>query len=277
MADELTIRLSFFIGVLLIMAIWEILSPRRHLHISKLLRWGSNLGIVVINTAILRIVLPGAAVAMAVLAEGKHWGLLNQISLPTWLAVTFSVVALDFIIYWQHVIFHLVPWLWKLHLVHHADLDFDVTTGLRFHPIEILLSMVIKMVAVIILGTPAIAVIIFEVLLNATSMFEHSNIYLPEQIDRLLRRFMVTPDMHRVHHSVIPQETNSNFGFNLAWWDYLFKTYREQPSLGHDKMAIGLPQFQYRQVEYLHWMLILPFVNSKKPADRDIQSGTSIK
>jgi sterol desaturase/sphingolipid hydroxylase (fatty acid hydroxylase superfamily) len=270
MANELTIRLSFFIGVLLIMAIWEIVAPRRHPLISKRLRWASNLGIVVINTALLKLAQPLAAVGTAVLAEEKHWGLLNQISLPTWLAVMFSVVALDLIIYWQHVIFHLVPWLWKLHLVHHADLDFDVTTGLRFHPIEILLSMAIKMVAVIVLGTPAIAVIIFEVLLNATSMFEHSNIYLPERIDRLWRRFLVTPDMHRVHHSVIPEETNSNFGFNLALWDYLFGTYRDRPSLGHDKMVIGLPQFQYRQVEYLHWMLILPFVNNKKPVDGDI-------
>jgi sterol desaturase/sphingolipid hydroxylase (fatty acid hydroxylase superfamily) len=264
MSNESIVRLGFFIGVLLIMAIWEAVAPRRQLNISKLLRWANNLGIVALNTILLRKVLPVAAVSMAVVATEKHWGLLNQIALPAWLAVIFSVVALDFIIYCQHIIFHLVPWLWRLHLVHHADLDFDVTTGLRFHPIEILLSMAIKIAAVIALGIPVLAVIIFEVLLNATSMFEHSNVYLPENFDRWWRRFIVTPDMHRVHHSIVPQETNSNFGFNLSWWDYLFGTYREQPSSGHEQMIIGLSQWQDRQVGYLHWMLILPFLKSEK-------------
>ena len=188
---------------------------------------------------------------------------LHAVSVPGWLAVLASVVLLDLAIYFQHVMFHAVPAFWRLHMVHHADLDFDVTTGLRFHTIEILLSFGIKAAVILLLGAPAVAVLVFEVLLNATSIFNHSNARLPLALDRLLRLFIVTPDMHRVHHSVIVRETNSNFGFNLPWWDWLFGTYRDQPAEGHDGMTIGLQQFRDQsRVERLHWMLLLPFWNN---------------
>jgi sterol desaturase/sphingolipid hydroxylase (fatty acid hydroxylase superfamily) len=264
MSDESTIRLSVFGGVFLILAVLEAIAPRRQLTVSKPIRWLSNLGIVVLSTVLLRVILPLTAVQMAILAQSWHWGLFNLVSIPFWLSVFLSVVILDCLIYWQHVIFHRIPWFWQLHKVHHADLDFDVTTGLRFHPLEIILSMGIKILAVIVLGCPAIAVVIFEVILNASSMFEHSNFYIYPQLDRFLRLAIVTPDMHRVHHSEIVEETNSNYGFNLSWWDYLFKTYRSQPQLGHEKMEIGLDNFDTPKVAYLHWMLALPWITDLK-------------
>jgi sterol desaturase/sphingolipid hydroxylase (fatty acid hydroxylase superfamily) len=198
---------------------------------------------------------------MALLAEERGWGLFANVAVPGWLAVVLSVVLLDLVIYLQHVLFHAVPLLWRLHMVHHADLDFDVTTGVRFHTIEILLSLGIKMGAVVLLGTPALAVLIFEVLLNATSMFSHGNVRLPGWLDRVLRLVLVTPEMHRVHHSARPRETNSNFGFNLPWWDYLLGTYRAQPAEGHEGMTIGLTQLRdERRADRLHWMLVLPFL-----------------
>jgi sterol desaturase/sphingolipid hydroxylase (fatty acid hydroxylase superfamily) len=254
------IRLSIFLGVLVLMASWELLAPRRALATRKPLRWFSNLALVGLNTATLRILIPLGAVGMALLAEEQGWGLFNHLTLPAWLAIVLSVVALDFVIYLQHILFHAVPTLWRLHMVHHADLDFDVTTGLRFHTLEILLSMGIKLTAVVLLGAPALAVLIFEVLLNATSMFSHGNVRLPSWLDRGLRLLVVTPEMHRVHHSVNPAETNSNFGFNVPWWDYLLGTYRSQPAKGHEGMTIGLCQFRDDRVEQLHWMLALPFV-----------------
>jgi sterol desaturase/sphingolipid hydroxylase (fatty acid hydroxylase superfamily) len=257
---ECAIRFSFFAGILALMALGELVVPRRRLTTHKPLRWLSNLGLVLVNTLTLRLLLPLGAVGVAAVAESRGWGLFNNLSLPTWLAVVLSVVALDFAIYLQHVLFHAVPVLWRLHMVHHADLDFDVTTGLRFHTVEILLSMGIKMVAVVLLGSPALAVLLFEVLLNATSMFSHGNIHLPAWLDPVLRLVVVTPDMHRVHHSSSARETNSNFGFNLPWWDFLFGTYRAQPAAGHEGMTIGLSQFRDERVERLHWMLALPFV-----------------
>ena len=241
------------------MAIWEVIAPRRRLTVSKPLRWASNLGLVAFNTVILRLLLPTAAVGMALLAEERAWGLLNNYAVPYWLSLVLAVMILDFVIYLQHVMFHAVPALWRLHMVHHADLDFDVTTGSRFHTIEIILSMFIKLAVVVALGPPALAVVIFEVLLNGTAMFNHANVRMPIGLDRVLRWFVVTPDMHRVHHSVIARETNSNFGFNLPWWDRLFGTYRSQPSAGHEGMTIGLTQFRDLRVERLHSMLALPF------------------
>ncbi|MBD2189240.1 sterol desaturase family protein [Pseudanabaena mucicola] len=261
MANEVLIRLSFFLGTLILMTLWEILAPRRPLLISKRLRWFSNLSLVVLNTLILRAVFPLAAVGAAAIASAKGWGLFNVISLTEWQAVLLSVIALDLIIYFQHVIFHSLPTLWQLHKVHHCDRDFDVTTGLRFHPIEILLSMGIKIIAITLLGAPPTAVIIFEILLNSTSLFNHGNVGLPPSLDRLLRLFVVTPDMHRIHHSIITKETNSNFGFNLPWWDYLFGTYRAYPEKGQQEMTIGLAEYQNTlQVEQLPWMLLLPFL-----------------
>lgn len=258
---EIAVRLGCFAGVLAAMAAWERLAPRRVLTVKKPLRWFSNLSLGGANALLVRLVLPVTAVGTALLAEERQWGLLNQYDLPLWLSCLFAVVVLDFAIYLQHVLFHAVPVLWRLHRVHHADLDFDVTTGVRFHTIEILLSMGIKVAVVAALGPPAWGVIAFEVLLNATSMFNHGNVRLPQPLDRLLRGFVVTPEMHRVHHSVIPAETNSNFGFNLPWWDYLLGTYRGQPSAGHEGMTIGLssPRDE-RQTERLPGMLAMPFV-----------------
>ncbi len=258
---ESAIRLGFFAGVLALMALWEVAAPRRRLTTGRPLRWASNLGLVALDAIAVRCALPLAAVGAAMVARQSGWGLFNNVALPDWLAVVLSVAALDFALYLQHVMFHAVPVLWRLHMVHHADLDFDVTTGVRFHVLEILLSMGIKMAAVLLLGAPALAVLIFEVALNATSMFSHGNVRLPRRLDRLLRLVVVTPDMHRVHHSVRAHETNSNFGFNAPWWDYLFGTYRDQPADGHEGMTIGLEQFRdERRADRLHWMLLLPFV-----------------
>mgnify|MGYP006420935129 CR=1 FL=1 len=272
MPNESIIRLSVFVGVLVAMALWEAIAPRRQLSISKPMRWFSNLGIVVLNTVVLRLVFPLAAVGVATVATERGWGLFNVVSLPYWQVIVLSVIALDCIIYLQHVMFHALPTLWQLHKVHHADRDFDVTTGLRFHPLEIMLSMGIKIAAVLLLGSPPVAVIVFEILLNATAMFNHGNVGLPPQLDRVLRLFLVTPDMHRIHHSVIPQETNSNFGFNLPWWDYLFGTYRDRPSTSQQTMTIGLSEYQKNlQVEKLHGMLLLPFLGTPSgyAIDRD--------
>ena len=259
--NEAYIRLGFFFGVLGIMAMWEKITPRRTLGVSKSLRWINNLGIVFLNTAVLRLIFPAAAVGMAALAETQGWGIFNYLQIPYWFVVIASVIMLDAVIYFQHVLVHAVPILWRLHRVHHADLDFDVTTGTRFHPIEIILSMLIKFAAIVVLGPPIVAVLIFEVLLNATSMFNHANVRMPLGVDRVLRLFIVTPDMHRVHHSIEDDETNSNFGFNFPWWDRLFGTYRNQPRAGHEQMTIGITTFRDRQhCTWLPGMLALPFI-----------------
>jgi sterol desaturase/sphingolipid hydroxylase (fatty acid hydroxylase superfamily) len=265
MSNEVVIRLGFFFGIFALMAIWEVLAPRRSLTTSKTVRWFSNLGITFLNPVVVRLVSPIMPVSMALLAQNRGWGLLNNFNPPYWLEVVVAVIVLDLVIYLQHVMFHTVPVLWRLHMVHHADLDFDVTTGLRFHPIEMILSMGIKLSVVVLIGPPALAVLIFEVLLNATSMFNHGNIRLPSSVDRVLRFFVVTPDMHRVHHSVVIRETNSNFGFNLPWWDRLLGTYRDQPASGHEGMTIGLAQFRDAKRLTLPWMLALPFIG--KPGE----------
>jgi sterol desaturase/sphingolipid hydroxylase (fatty acid hydroxylase superfamily) len=259
--NETVIRLTVFFGVLAIVAGAEIAVPRRRLTISKLRRWASNLGIVFLNSLFVRLLLPATAAGFAVFATQHGWGVFNYFDVPVWVAVTASVVILDFAIYIQHVMFHAVPALWRLHRMHHADLDFDVTTGARFHPIEILLSMLIKFAVIAVIGAPAAAVIIFEVLLNATAMFNHGNFRLPAGLDRLLRLFVVTPDMHRVHHSIEDHETNSNFGFNLPWWDRLFGTYKDQPDAGHEAMTIGIRDYRKPALASdLPGMLILPFL-----------------
>jgi sterol desaturase/sphingolipid hydroxylase (fatty acid hydroxylase superfamily) len=261
LSHEPLIRFACFAGVLLLMALWEALAPRRRLTVSRPVRWFSNLGLVALDTLAVRFLVPLGAVGVAVLAGERGWGLLNNVALPGWLAVALSVVALDLAIYLQHLMFHAVPLLWRLHMVHHADLDFDASTGVRFHTLEILLSVLIKMGVVVLLGAPALGVVIFEVLLNATSLFSHGNVRLPGWLDRPLRLAVVTPEMHRVHHSAEPRETNSNFGFNLPWWDYLFGTYRARPAEGHEGMTVGLSQFRDERVaDRLHWMLLLPFV-----------------
>ena len=254
------IRLGVFVAVLAAIATWEVLSPRRNLLCARSERWPSNLGIVVFNTLLLRILFPAAAVGVAEYADHNQLGLLNQIDLATTLEVVIAVLVLDAAIYFQHVMFHAIPLFWRLHRVHHADPDFDVTTGARFHPLEMILSMLIKFAVIIFLGPAAVAVLIFEILLNATSMFNHGNIFIPPNIDRYLRLSVVTPDMHRVHHSINISETNSNFGFNLPWWDRLFGTYTAQPGLGHENMTIGLTTFtDKKQITRLPGMLLIPF------------------
>ena len=260
MNNEMPIRLGFFFGIFAVMALWEIIAPRRRLQTSKSVRWANNIGLVFFNTLVLRLIFPAAAAGMALFASAQGWGLFNYIEAPFWAAVLISVVVLDFFIWLQHVMVHAVPVLWRLHRVHHADLDFDVTTGARFHTLEILLSMLIKFAVILLLGPPVLAVVIFEVVLNATSMFNHSNARLPAGVDRLLRLIVVTPDMHRVHHSVEDDETNSNFGFNLPWWDRLFGTYRAQPRGGHEAMTIGIRTFREdKWCSLLPGMLAIPF------------------
>ena len=258
LATEPQLRLIVFLGVLVAMALWELAAPRRRQEIPRVIRWTNNLGLVVIDTIVLRLSFPILAVGLALIAQDRGWGLFNVIEAPGWVAVIVSIVVLDLVIYLQHVMFHAVPELWRLHRMHHADLEFDVTTGLRFHPVEIILSMGIKLAVVMALGPPAVAVLIFEVLLNATAMFNHSNIRLPMLVDRFLRLIVVTPDMHRVHHSIIPEETNSNFGFNLPWWDRLLGTYKAQPKAGHEGMTIGIEQFRTGRDLWLDRMLVQP-------------------
>ena len=241
------------------MAAWEFIVPRRRQSIRREWRWPNNLGVVAVDTLLVRILFPTTAVGLAILAQAHGFGLFNIIEMPAWIGVVASVTLLDLAIYLQHVLFHAVPSLWRLHRMHHADLDFDVSTGLRFHPIEILLSMIIKFAVVAALGAPALAVLIFEVLLNATSMFNHANVRIPLGIDRTLRWLIVTPDMHRVHHSILAHETNSNFGFNLPWWDRLFGTYRAQPSAGHEAMTIGIDQFRDARELGIDRMMLQPF------------------
>lgn len=259
MPNEPIVRLVVFLGVLGLVAAWEALAPRRRRALPRWTRWPSNLAIVALNTALVRVSFPVTAVGFALLGEQRGWGLLNALGLPRWPAVVLAVLVLDFALYLQHVLFHAVPALWRLHRMHHADLDIDVTTGARFHPIEIVASMAIKLAAIAALGAPGEAVLAFEILLNATSMFNHGNIRLPSGLDRVLRWIVVTPDMHRVHHSVVPRETNSNFGFNMPWWDRLFGTYRAQPEAGHEAMTIGISQFRSPREQWLDRMLTQPF------------------
>ncbi|MES9826947.1 MAG: sterol desaturase family protein [Candidatus Thiodiazotropha sp.] len=261
---ELSIRLTAFFSVFAIMALWEVASPCRKLRVPRSRRWLANIGIVILNTLLLRLLFPAAAVGMALFTTQAQWGVLNVIALPPWLTIIIAILILDMVIYLQHVMVHAVPMLWRLHRVHHADPDYDLTTGARFHPIEIILSMLIKIAAIAALGPPVVAVVIFEVLLNGMAMFNHANIRLPTRVDRVLRWLFVTPDMHRVHHSVEPDETNSNFGFNLSLWDRLMGTYRQQPRLGQQAMDIGIVSLRDPRITTrLTGMLMIPFLQDK--------------
>ncbi len=260
LTNEASIRAASFFGIFIVVALWELVGPRRKLSVSKGLGWINNLGIVFFNTLLLRFLVPLMAVGLAIMAEEENWGLLNNIAINSYVKMFHAVLILNLIIYLQHVMFHTFPLLWRLHRMHHTDLDFDVTTGSRFHPIEIILSMIIKMLIVAALGAPPVAVVIFEVLLNATAMFNHGNIRIHINADRILRLLVVTPDMHRVHHSVKPDETNSNYGFNFPWWNRLLGTYKAQPEDNHLKMTIGLNQFRESRYLRFHWLLIQPFV-----------------
>ena len=258
-SHELLIRTAFFLSVFGAIGLWEALAPRRRDIMSRWRRWPSNLGIAVINTMLLRVVSPTAAVGIAYFAETRGLGLLPQLGVPQLASAVVSLLLLDLAIYLQHVLFHAVPALWRLHRVHHADTEFDVSTGLRFHPFEILISLGFKCAIVLLIGVPPAIVLLFEVLLNATSMFNHGNIRIAPVIDHWLRMIVVTPDMHRVHHSTSPSETNTNFGFNFPWWDRLLGTYRAQPALPHEEMPIGIEAFREPEERTLFRMLTQPF------------------
>jgi sterol desaturase/sphingolipid hydroxylase (fatty acid hydroxylase superfamily) len=269
MTSEIAIRVGAALCIFTLMALWEFLAPRRAWTVGRAPRWPGNLGSLVLDALLVRLLIPVAAVGVAAIAAQRGWGLLNITPWPPVLEGLLGFLALDLTIYAQHVAFHKLPLLWRLHRMHHADLDIDVTTGLRFHPIEILLSMLLKMAVVVLVGVPAVAVIAFEVALNATSMFNHSNAAMPLWLDRIVRFAVVTPDMHRVHHSVLRRETDSNFGFNLPWWDRLFRTYRAQPEAGHLEMTIGLPIFRDRAELRLDRLVTQPFRDAEPSSGDD--------
>lgn len=255
---EASLRLGVFLAVFLTLAALETLLPRRRLRYSKLKRWTSNITLGVLNTVIVRALVPIAGVAAAVLAQQQQWGLLNQVALPSWIEMLLFLLVFDLAIYFQHRVFHAVPLLWRLHRMHHTDRDYDVTTGNRFHPLSIVISSLIKIVLILLAGPAVLAVVVAEVLLNACAMFNHSNLRIPVSVDRFLRLLVVTPDMHRVHHSVDHHEHNCNFGFNFPWWDRLFGTYLAQPALGHEAMEIGIAGFRDERAERLLPLLRQP-------------------
>jgi len=257
--SETAIRLAGFLTVLAAVALAETLAPRRPRREARRRRWPANLAMVLLGAGLTRLVVPLVAVEAALRAEAGGFGLLNLLALPGWLAVAIGVVALDLVIYAQHVAFHRLPPLWRIHRMHHVDRDLDTTTGIRFHPFEFAISMAIKVGAVLLLGAPAAAVIVFEVLLNATALFNHGNMRLPAGLDRRLRAVLVTPDFHAVHHSVEPDEHNRNFGFNLPWWDYLFQTYKPAPDAGLAREDIGLRAWRGGAAVRLGSLLWLPF------------------
>lgn len=268
------IRLLAFAAVFLLMAAIELIRPKRRLSVSKPRRWLTNLGIAGVDTLVLRLMaaltVPVTAVAAAFFAKERGLGLLNQVDWPYWVKLVIALLALDLAIWFQHLVSHKVPVFWRLHQVHHADRDIDVTTAVRFHPVEIALSMLWKIVVVIPLGASPFAVFLFEVILNACAMFNHANIALPAWLDRALRLFIVTPDMHRVHHSVLYREHDRNYGFNLSLWDRLFRTYLAQPGAGHQGMTIGLPPYQSEAPTRFGWSLWLPF-RQQKPEARNLK------
>lgn len=259
MENEAAIRLSVFLGVFLLVALAEYVWPRRTLVASRGQRWFCNIAIVAIDTVAVRLLIPLMPLGMTEIASSQGWGLFNLVAVPRWIELVVVLLTFDLIIYLQHRSFHRIPLFWRFHRMHHTDLDLDVSSGNRFHPVEIIVSMLIKLAVVAALGAPAAAVVIFEVALNASSLFNHGNLRIPVLIDRWLRLFIVTPDMHRVHHSIIPRETDSNFGFNLPWWDRLLDTYRDQPRDGHIDMIIGLKEFRDERHLGLGSLLMLPF------------------
>lgn len=257
------IRFITFLGTGIILAIWEKASPRRTGKVDRGRRWSSNLGMVVVSALIIRLIFPVLPVALAIYVNAKGWGLIPLLNLPFWGEVISGFILLDLAIYFQHRAFHFWRPLWMLHRMHHADTFYDFTTGVCFHPFEFILSMIFKLSMVALLGVVPLAVILFEIVLNCVAMFNHSNVRLPLKVDKIMRFFVVTPDMHRVHHSTNSREMNSNFGFNLPWWDRIFTTYKAQPELGHEKMIIGLNIFRDKRYRLLHLMLAIPFLKRR--------------
>jgi sterol desaturase/sphingolipid hydroxylase (fatty acid hydroxylase superfamily) len=263
-SPQILVRLGFFAAIFFVVALSEKIVPRRILLKSKTKRWISNLGMQIIDVAVLRLIFPLFPVGVAVICAQRGWGLLNYYQIIPPLALIIGVLALDFVIYLQHRMFHLVPVFWRVHMVHHTDQDIDVTTAVRFHPLEIILSLLIKFTAVAAIGAPPLSVLIFEIMLNGASMFNHGNVRIPLSFDRIIRMVLVTPDMHRVHHSVVVRETNSNYGFSFPWWDRLFGTYKAQPEEGHDKMKIGLNGYHDDRSLKLSALLTMPFSYQKR-------------
>ncbi len=261
---ESYIRLSSFIGLYALLTLWEISSPKRKLEHARRLRWVSNFGLIIISSILIRFIFPTAAVGISLLVEQNHWGLLYYFELPYIIHFIAAFVLMDLSLYFQHVMFHALPLFWRFHRVHHTDLDFDITTGLRFHPFEMVISILIKFMTITALGVPVLAVVIFEIILNAASMFSHSNIKIHSAIEQMTRWFIVTPDMHRIHHSVSENETNSNFGFFISVWDRLFGTYTKEPKEGHTGMQIGLNNFREPKWQDIRWLIYLPFVSNIK-------------
>lgn len=275
MSTDTSLRVFAFVAVFVVMAAWEVLAPRRARSLPRRARWPHNLALVALNTLLLRVLFPLGAVGAAVWATKAGWGVLPRLAAPGWIAIPVSVLLLDLAIYLQHVVFHRVPILWRVHRMHHADLDLDVTSGSRFHPIEMVLSMVLKMGVVVALGAPAAAVMAFEVLLNATAMFNHANAQIPPWLERPLRWMIITPDLHRIHHSTRPEETNSNFGFGAVWWDRAFRTFRKAPRGGQSGMTLGLPDLRDPAELRLDRMLLQPFVQRRRPLARSDQDASS--
>jgi sterol desaturase/sphingolipid hydroxylase (fatty acid hydroxylase superfamily) len=268
-SPETLVRLWFFAAIFFVMALSEKIAPRRIMLKSKTKRWISNMGMEIIDVVVLRLIFPVFPVGVAVICAQRGWGLLNYYQITPLLALLVGVAALDFVIYLQHRMFHVVPLFWRVHMVHHTDLDIDVTTALRFHPLEIILSLLIKIAAVAVIGAPPLSVLVFEILLNGAAMFNHGNVGILLPFDRIIRMVLVTPDMHRVHHSVIARETNSNYGFSFPWWDKLLGTYKAQPQDGHDKMKIGLNGYHDDRSLKLASMLAMPFSYPKRISDAE--------
>lgn len=259
--NESTIRLTFFFGIILIMTTLEYFIPRRKLLVSKSKRWFNNITLVFFNTLLVRILFPTAAVGVAIFADTNNIGIFNILELSILSTTLLCIILLDLIIYWQHRLFHKISFFWKFHKVHHSDMDYDLTTGFRFHPIEIIMSMLIKFFFIMLLGVPVVAVVCFEVILSTLATFNHSNINIPKKLDIIVRYFVVTPDMHRIHHSIYYNELNSNYGFNISLWDRIFKSYTNTPKDKYEKMTIGLEnlQDQKKTVSILS-ILKLPFI-----------------
>ena len=260
--DESSARLGFFLGTLILIGIWEIAAPRRGGPHSILFRWANNFGLVVFNTALMRLIFPTALVGIAVFFQETGWGLFNILSLPFWLEILFALVLLDLAIYWQHKMLHAVPLLWRIHRMHHTDIDFDISTGVRFHPIEIILSMCIKIFVIALVGAAHLATVVFEIVLSGSAIFSHGNILIPRRFEIIFRRFLVTPDMLRIHHSIEEVETNSNFGFCLSWWDRIFATYREEPKRTHIEMCLGLGEYRSKKWQSFAGLLRVPFAKT---------------
>jgi len=274
---ESAIRLGSFLGVFVLLALWEALAPRRAPDASKVIRWSNNAALVIANMLLIRLLFPLAAVGLAVFVEERGTGVFNMFPVPYVVAVVVSLLAFDLAVYLIHLAFHTAPVLWRMHRVHHADVDVDVATAVRFHPIQMVLSAAVKLAVILVLGPPVLAVLLFETLFQALLLFNHTNVRIAPAVERVLRWFIVTPDMHRVHHSIHPAETNSNFGFALPWWDRLFGTYRAEPAMGHERMALGIDSFRTERDFWLDRMLLNPFLDQgKAPLTEAQETGITV-